>query len=220
MGITEFLGITAPIAGVSALLLVICCLGMGKQKVSIQAESVASGTEVRAAGSKKRETMFFGMVFLLSVLAVLRLLPVEVPFFAAFAGTLLLHRKVLLKVDYCLLLTFVSFFVFIGNIGRIEVVRDALFQMIGGRELLLSFFTSQVISNVPAAVLLSGFTEDFAALIKGTNIGGLGTLIASLASLISYKAFVQEYPEKKGKYFAYFTLVNVLFAVILLVFTL
>lgn len=235
MEIADFLKITAPIAGVSAVLLIICCLGMGKQRVNIRAESAAGRAEDMAAGSVKRETdkqagktaggkrtgaMFFGMVFLLSVSAVLKLLPVEVPFGIALAGTLLLHRKVLLKVDYGLLLTFVSFFVFIGNIGRIEVVRDALSKMIEGRELLISFFTSQIISNVPAAVLLAGFTQDFAALLKGTNIGGLGTLIASLASLISYKAFVQECPEKKGKYFIYFTLVNVVFAVILLIFAL
>lgn len=213
MGIGEFLRITAPIAGVSAILLAVCCMRSEKKPVHIEGQHAESATN-------KIELCFYGIVFLLALLTVLRILPVWIPLLVAIMGTLIVRWRVLLKVDYCLLLTFVSFFVFIGNMGRMEMVRHFLEEIMAGRELLIAFFSSQVISNVPAAVLLSGFTEEYAALIRGTNIGGLGTLIASLASLISYKAFTQENPEKKGKYFAYFTLMNVIFAVILLVFTL
>ena len=102
--------------------------------------------------------------------------------------------------------------------GRIPAISDWLQQMITGRELAVAFLSSQVISNVPAAMLLAGFSDNFEALIVGTNIGGLGTLIASLASLISYKYVAQALPQKKGKYFMYFTVVNIIFAAVLLLF--
>ena len=89
--------------------------------------------------------------------------------------------------------------------------------LVNGRELLVGIIASQGISNVPAALLLSGFTSDYRALLAGVNIGGLGTLIASMASLISYKILAHKYDELKGKYFISFTLVNVLFLIVLFV---
>ena len=134
-------------------------------------------------------------------------------------------RGTLKKVDYCLLLTFVSFFIFIGNIQRIPVVATWISNMVTGRELIVSFLCSQVISNVPAAILLSGFTGQYGQLLLGVNIGGLGTLIASLASLISFKYFSKYVSEKpknsgitKGKYMCCFTGMNLLFAAVLLLF--
>ena len=129
---------------------------------------------------------------------------------------MLTDRSVLKKVDYSLLITFMSFFIFIGNMGRIEAVREFLSGILKGKELIIGFLSSQIISNVPAAVLLSGFTDNWKELLKGVNIGGLGTLIASMASLISYKLYVKEEPEKKSKYLLYFTGMNVLFAAVLL----
>lgn len=212
MSIGEFLTITAPITGVSALLLFVSCI-------------IVPGLPVTLRGEKqtlqKRNTWELGLytlVFILSLLAVLKVIPVQIPFLAALLGTLLFSRKVLLKVDYCLLLTFIAFFIFIGNMGRIPVICNWITQALEGREMLLSFFASQIISNVPAAVLLSGFTEKYDALIRGTDIGGLGTLIASLASLISFKCFAKEFPQKKGKYLVYFTLINIAYAIILLTF--
>ncbi|HKM33404.1 MAG TPA: SLC13 family permease [Lachnospiraceae bacterium] len=213
MSIGEFFSITAPITGVSALLLLISCISIPRLPVTLQPEE----KEIQKRSSL--ELIFYTIVFLLSLLAVLNTIPVQVPFFIALLGTLFIGRKVLLKVDYCLLLTFVAFFVFIGNVGRIPVIRDWITQVLVGREMILSFLASQVISNVPAAVLLSGFTKEYAALIRGTDIGGLGTLIASLASLISFKCFVKEFPQKKGKFLLDFTLVNTLYAIILLGFT-
>ena len=94
-------------------------------------------------------------------------------------------------VDYSLLLTFCGFFIFIGNMGRVEIFRSVLSSIINGHELFIAVVASQIISNVPCAILLSGFTNKLNALIIGTNIGGLGTLIASMASLISYKQMPQ-----------------------------
>ncbi len=212
MSIGDFFAITAPITGVAGLLLFVSCFCIPKLPVTLQEEN--ERTKARPV-----ELVLYTIVFILALLTVLKLIPILVPFLAALIGTLLIQRKVLLKVDYCLLLTFIAFFVFIGNVGRISVICDWITRLLVGREMILSFFTSQIISNVPAAVLLSGFTGEYAALIRGTNIGGLGTLIASLASLISYKCFARENPEKKGKYLLYFTLSNVLYAIILIVFT-
>ena len=114
-------------------------------------------------------------------------------------------------------MTFVGFFLFIGNIGRIPVVSDFLSSWIQGREIFISVLASQVISNVPAALLLSGFTHQWSGLLIGTNIGGLGTLIASMASLISYKYIARMYLQKKGRYLLLFTGLNLLFLAVLLI---
>ena len=112
--------------------------------------------------------------------------------------------------------TFVFFFILIGNLGRISAIREALQALLYGREVLVSFLSCQLISNVPAAVLLSEFTDRYDLLLAGVNIGGLGTLIASMASLISYKYFAQIPNVGKGKYLLWFTLANLLFAIVLL----
>ena len=129
---------------------------------------------------------------------------------------LLFDRPVLRSVDYGLLLTFAAFFVFIGNMGRVPAFRALIESMLAGRETLAAVLISQVISNVPCALLLSGFTSRWDALIVGCNLGGLGTLIASMASLISYKQIAQACPEQKRAYFLRFTAVNVLLLALLL----
>lgn len=227
MNIIDFFSITMPIVIASALLLAIGCLCLKNKPVTIEGENGVTKEEsaeenqlcADTARKTKGRILFFCVIFFISLLSVLRLLPVLIPCALALLGTLFVQRNVLKKVDYCLLLTFICFFVFIGNIGRIEMVRQWLESLLLGRELIVSFFASQVISNVPAAVLLADFTVEYGELIRGVNIGGLGTLIASLASVISYKFLAQELPQKKGKYFAYFTLVNIVFAIILLGFT-
>lgn len=128
---------------------------------------------------------------------------------------LVTNKKLFLEVDYSLLFTFIGFFIFIGNMKQIDVVNVWLSQMITGREMLTGILASQVISNVPAAMLLSGFTADYQALLYGVNIGGLGTLIASMASLISYRFFVKAYPDAKKDYFVKFTVYNVVLLVII-----
>lgn len=124
--------------------------------------------------------------------------------------------RTLRAVDYSLLLTFVAFFIFIGNLGRIPAFSGWLQEFLAGREVLVAVLASQVTSNVPAALLLSGFTAETQALIIGTNLGGLGTLIASMASLISYRQIARELPQGKKQYFGLFTLSNLIFLAILL----
>ncbi|MDE5591113.1 MAG: citrate transporter, partial [Acetatifactor sp.] len=150
-------------------------------------------------------------LFLLCLLAVAHILPWQAVFFAVIIMVFVSDRQVFVKVDYSLLLTFTGFFVFVGNVGRIPAFRDFLQDMIAGREVYTSVMVSQIISNVPAALLLSGFTEDYEGLIVGTNLGGLGTLIASMASLISYKYVAKETKGYKRKYILLFTMGNIFF---------
>lgn len=159
-------------------------------------------------------------LFVLALLSVAHILPYQAIVVATIAVALIADRRALAHVDYALLVTFIAFFVFVGNVGRIEMVSAALAQLIDGRELAVSVIASQVLSNVPAAILLSGFTSNFAALIVGTNLGGLGTLIASMASLISYKQVALVLPREKGRYFMLFTMWNVAFLAILAAFAL
>ena len=125
------------------------------------------------------------------------------------------RRGLLRRVDYSLLLTFLFFFVFVGNMKALPTVSEALSGLVAGREMTVGILLSQVISNVPAAMLLSGFTADYPALLLGVNLGGLGTLIASMASLISYKLYAAADGARTGKYMLFFTAVNVVLLAVL-----
>ncbi len=225
MSLTEFLTVMGPLTIVSFILLTIVCLmqenremaeislleGIPEEKTGAETAETEGKTKVKSAFT------FFFVLFALSILSVLRILHFLVPLTVAVIGTFAIRRHILKQVDYNLLLTFVCFFVFIGNVGRIDAIRVWLENLIEGRELIVGFLSSQIISNVPACILLSGFTENWNSLLMGVNIGGLGTLIASLASLISYKFYVKEQPRQKGRYLFVFTGWNLLFAAILLV---
>lgn len=171
-----------------------------------------------AVWGKKRKFYFisYAVLFLFCLLSVAKVLPPLVLFLMALAFFLVADRKILWCIDYALLGTFIGFFIFIGNLGRLPAFRDFFAGILTGHETLAGVISSQVISNVPAALLLSGFTDKWESLVVGTILGGLGTLIASMASLISYKQMVRQYPGLKGKYFLYFTLGNVGMLVILL----
>ena len=159
--------------------------------------------------------LLYGILFIVSMFSVARILDYRILFGIILITILVYDRSVLRNVNYTLLLTFVSFFVLIGNLGAMTQIQAALTQMIDGRELLTAILSSQIISNVPAAVLLSGFTDQGKALIVGTDLGGLGTLIASMASIITFQLYSLESGAKKGKYFLTFTLWNVIDLVIL-----
>ena len=148
------------------------------------------------------------LLLLLCLLVVFRILPYQPVLICVILVILVINRKLYWSVDYFLLLTFLCFFIFIGNMKRIPGISEFLVSVVQGRELLTGILTSQIISNVPAAILLSGFSSDFSALLTGVNLGGLGTLIASLASLISFKFFAKEYPDKKGTFLKVFTIWN------------
>lgn len=217
LGVGGFVRLMLPYTLLSLLLLlgwIFCASRRDKKTVDKAAES--EGTEPgkkRGSGSAERMIAY-------SVLAVISLLAVGhiIPYWAAFASvlayTLCRDRKVLSQVDYALLCTFAALFVLIGNIGRIPVFRDFLMRMTEGREIAVSVAASQIMSNVPAAILLSGFTNRIEGLIVGTNLGGLGTMIASMASLISFK-YIAAAGERRGRYFLLFTAANLVFLAVL-----
>ena len=158
--------------------------------------------------------MGYCALFVVCLLTVLRFIPDYICLGAAVLTALLFNRKLLLKVDYALLATFVCFFVFVGNIARIGAVSDFFSGILAGRELIVTALLSQVISNVPAAVMLSGFTDNGTQLILGADIGGFGTLIASLASLISFQIYRKADNAQAFKYFCVFSTIN--FALLIL----
>ncbi len=162
-----------------------------------------------------REERVLGALFLLCLLTVARVADWWLTL-GVVTLTILLYRPRWFRwVDAQLLATFVAFFVLIGNLGQVPAFRQLLVQFLAGREFLTALLASQVISNVPAAVLLSGFTDNGRALVLGTDIGGLGTLIASMASLISYGFYVRRYPWLQGYYLKIFTLANLVFLAVL-----
>lgn len=160
--------------------------------------------------SNKWLCIAYAVLFILAMLTVFRVVNYLVLLGVTIVVMLVADRRVLAKVDYSLLLTFVCLFVFIGNLGRIEVVSDFLSKIIAGNEVLVGVASSQVFSNVPAAILLSGFSNNAKDLLVGVNLGGLGTLIASMASLISFK-FVSKADAKSSKYVFVFTVLNIVF---------
>lgn len=220
MSLGEFIKVMGPLSVLSLMMILAGCLAKKNEKLQIQMVP-----QIKKEKKTGENLLLLGL-FLVSLLSVLRILS-----WPALLGITLLACVLLYatgkeeflpgKVDYGLLLTFVAFFMFIGNMGRIDWVKEVLEKVLAGNELFLGFAGSQVISNVPAAILLSGFTKNYAALLQGVNIGGLGTMIASLASLISYKFYAEESEKNKnvgtkGKYFWYFTGWNLVFAAVLL----
>lgn len=157
-----------------------------------------------------RQINIYSGLFVICVLSVAGIVHYIVAMVFVAAVILICDRKIFRTIDYSLLLTFIFLFVFIGNMGRVDAVDNFLKGITNGNEFIVSVLASQIISNVPCAILLSGFTDNYQALIAGTNIGGLGTLIASMASLISFKNAAKECPEMKGRYFVYFTVSNIL----------
>lgn len=155
------------------------------------------------------------VTFVICITALFGVIPKLIVAASVLVFLLIFDRKTLAKVDYSLLGTFAALFVFIGNMGRIDVFRDFLSSVISGNEEIVAVLSSQIISNVPAALLLSGFSSAWSALIVGCNLGGLGTLIASMASLISYKAVAKEYPHLRAKYLLQFSVYNVIFLAVL-----
>ena len=214
-----FIKLMLPYSTVSLLLLLICTVVAAKHS-DIAVRDVAGALQEDAgqetAGWRRHLSVFYLILFLLCLLTVAHVIPYPVTLGIVVLGVGILDRTTIGKVDYSLLLTFVGFFIFIGNIRRMPAFCSFLQKIIEGREVVTAVAASQVISNVPAALLLSGFTENVEALIVGTNLGGLGTLIASMASLISYKQVASQIPGEKKRYFGWFTVVNVGFLLLLL----
>lgn len=159
----------------------------------------------------KPKTVLYLLLFLLSILIVFRVIPYPIGLLLVPVIIFFADREALLSVDYPLLGTFFFFFIFAGNLSRIPVVNDFLSDLLQKDPLLVSIASCQVISNVPSAILLSRFTDQYQALLLGVNIGGTGTLISSLASLITFSEFRILYPAQSKKYLLLFSFVNLIF---------
>lgn len=231
----KFLGIMAPYSFVAAvLLIVVISVAFGGKKVNrfadLDGEDIERGVlapqpdqpqpdEIRltgyGAGHGGWRVWVYAVLFLLCLLVVSDLVPIWVMCVVVFGVFLFADRKAFRKVDWGLPLTFIMFFIFIGNMKRVPAFYSLAASLVGGHPLEVAVVSSQIMSNVPTTILLSGFCDDWTHLIIGTNLGGMGTLIASMASLVSYKNVTRRYPDRKGRYLAVYSAVNVLFLVVL-----
>jgi len=207
----EFCAIMLPAFVLAVLLLVVACIPVKPIKFSIN-EDFGEKLNIK-------KTVLYIALFLLSILIVFRIIPFVVGLILIPAVLLAADRDALKMVDYGLLGTFFFFFIFAGNLSRLDAVNTLISSLLAKDTLVVSILSCQFISNVPSAILLSRFTTDYSALLLGVNIGGTGTLIASLASLITFNEFRVLYPEQTKKYLAIFTAANVAFVVILTVAT-
>ena len=209
MSMGDFLRAVGPLTIVSLMLVLLSCLLLPGEKIK--------AAQLEAGAIDKKALLLHGLQFAVCLFSVLGALPHLVSFAFVLVTMLMFDRRLLWQVDYALLMTFVCFFVFVGNLGRVEAVSSLLGSVIAGRELEVGILASQVISNVPAALMLSGFTQDAMALMRGVDLGGLGTLVASLASLISFKLYMKAPGAKVGRYLGVFTALNLFFLVVLYV---
>lgn len=210
----EFFTAMLPLAAVSLLLVLLATLLIPALPISLQCQT-------SSAPLPRRDLGIYVALFALNLLVVFRVLPWYVALIATLAVLALMGRAALLRqADWALLMTFVGFFIFVGNLGRVPQLSAWLAKMLEGREVITAALFSQALSNVPTALLLSGFTDHWTALLSGVNIGGLGTLIASMASLISYKLYAAEPQAEKGRYLLVFTGYNMIGLVLLLLFEL
>lgn len=210
----RFMLLMLPYVGIAFVLLTLYCIFLGRRfgeggtTVSLDGNTSLKGQE--------KKIIRYTLLFVVSLLVVVRVIPYGAALGIVILALAIFDRFIFRRIDYALLLTFAGFFVFIGNMGRVPVFNQFLASIIEGNEVITAVAASQIISNVPAALLLSGFTDNISDLIIGTNLGGLGTLIASMASLISYKFIAAGSNCSKGRYFASFTLWNVVFLVVLM----
>lgn len=211
--ILRFLQITLPYTAISFLFICVGILLMKKENISL---TVTAQSVIDQKSSKL--ILMYCLLFALCIACVLHVIDYPIMLAIIIIVVLIFDPRVFKEVDYLLLLTFICFFVFVGNIRNIPVIEEALANLLEGRTLPVSIMASQVISNVPAAVLLSGFTADYKELILGTDLGGLGTLVASLASLISFKFYCKLEDAKPGRFLLVFTIYNLIFLIGLCVF--
>ena len=207
LSMEEFLSVLYPFSALSLVLLTAACFLLSNEPLEL--------TLGEAPGIKTGRLWIYLGLFAVCLLSVARVL--TWPWMLALVVLLLLFldRQTLVRADFMLLMTFSAFFIFAGNMARVDVVADLIRRILAGREYLTSLLASQVISNVPAALLIADFTDQSHALLLGVNIGGLGTPIASLASLISLKLYVHSDHARPGRYLLEFTAGNVLLLLLL-----
>ena len=205
MGMAEFVSIMLPFTLLSFVLLCASLAFVKKEPVELPKRK-----EIYPAISRKRLALYIAL-FVICLCAVLKLIPHYCALAAVVVGLALFDRRIFARIDYGLLLTFAALFVLVGNLARIPAVYGFVSSLADSYPFAVSVGASQIISNVPAALLISGFTDNYAEILKGVNVGGLGTLIASMASLISYKIYARSEDANKGKYMLVFTALNIAF---------
>ena len=203
----EFMKIMAPPFVIAVLLITICCIAFVKPE-PLELDDKEFVVE-------PVKTVIYLLLFALSIAIVFRGVPYGIGLIVIPAVLLVMDRQALKMVDYGLLFTFVFFFIFSGNLARIEVIRNLFSTLLETSTLLISVLSCQFISNVPSAILLSQFTDNYPELLLGVNIGGVGTLIASLASLITFREYTTHNPEKTRHYIKVFTIFNMAFLIVL-----
>lgn len=208
MSLLGFMSMLLPIWGASLLLVTIPTL-------MLKNEIISNISDSHMPSRNKKQELIYWLLFILCLLSVIRIIPYYVLFAIVTLTFVIVDRHVLFNIDYILLMTFICFFIFIFNMKQIPSVNEWLLNIMEGRTFIVGLLASQIISNVPAAILLSGFTTDYKALTYAVDIGGLGTLIASMASLISFKLYCVSKDSKPGKYFISFTLMNIIYLVLL-----
>ncbi len=209
LGAGEFFSVTLPLTAVS---LVCLCAGTLPIMPKALPEQNLESEKITSLG----KFAVYGLQFVLCLLTVFRVVPYQLTTAILVISLLIINRKLFSEIDFMLLLTFVCFFIISENLGRVQIVRDFLQSLLSKSTLLTSVGASQIISNVPAAVLLSGFTDNWRELLAGVNIGGLGTPIASLASLITLKLYMNTKGARVMKFLGVFTVANIAGLIILL----
>lgn len=197
---TDFIKIVLPIVLIGLICLVIINFTISNKELKVP--------EITIIIKNKKRVLLYSLLFLLVLLSVLRVLDYILITLLVGIAVIIMDRTLILKVDYFLLGTFVCFFIFVDNVARLNVINSFIGGLLDKPMVVYgtSVILSQGISNVPTAVLLSGFTNYYEALLLGVSVGGLGTLVASLANLIAYKYYVKFYSKKS--YLIYFTLMN------------
>ena len=205
----EFMSIMAPPFAVAITLITVCCLFVRPEHMEVPDEPIRL---------PKARTLIYLLAFALSIVIVFRGIPYWIGLIVIPVLLFFMDRRALASVDYPLLLTFVFFFIFAGNMSRIPEVSRLFSGLLDRDTLVFSTLSCQLISNVPSAILLSQFTQNYPALLVGVNIGGTGTLIASLASLITFREYCYHNPTRKLYYVGVFSAFNFGFLAVLLLF--
>ena len=217
IAIGDFFLLMLPYAAISLILVVVMTFVLVKGKEKLEEEDKP---EIRSISKVK--LVIYVLLFILNIMTVIGILDYYISLAVTIVVMLITDFRAFLKVDYNLLLTFIFFFILIGNIGRIDAITGMLSDLVSGYPVPAAILSSQIISNVPAAMLLSAFTDDGRSLVIGSNLGGLGTVIASMASLITYR-FHSFYAKeeklksqgKEGNYLLSFSVINVIMLIIL-----
>ena len=210
LSVQDFLRTMLPAGLMSLIILLLLTFLLPAESVQTEASATIS--------LNRNQLMIYSGLFIFCLLTVFRIVPDWCCLLISVLTVIFTDQSLLRKVDYALIASFICFFMFVGNVARIEPVREFFSEILTGREVPVAILLSQAVSNVPAAVMLSGFTDNGTALLLGVNLGGLGTLIASMASLISYQIYRRSENAKPFGYLLTFTGVSIVMLAILLTF--